>query len=125
MLDNLKIKGNSDIPEVLLDAETGILTLKGVSMPENVNEIYTPIMNWVAEYFKNPCPTTQIEFSLSYLNSASTKKISDILSYINDKYIEGNPVIINWYCEEEDANDNKIKDLAELVTFPFNFIKNK
>jgi len=125
MLDNLKIKGNSDIPDVLLDAETGILTLKGVSMPENVNEIYTPIMNWIIEYFKNPCPTTQIEFSLSYLNSASTKKISDILSYINDKYIEGNPVIINWYCEEEDANDNKIKDLAELVTFPFNFIKNK
>jgi len=124
MLRDFDFLGEEDKPHIILDATTGEFSFEGVSMPENPNEIYKPVFNWLEEYFKAPAKTTVFNIKLKYINTSSLKKISDIFNFINLKFNEGNDIKLNWfYEEEEEITESKIQDLFELILIPTNLIK--
>lgn len=102
-------KGEKDKPEVNFNPKTGELFLGGSSLPENVLEVYTPILDWLKQYILNPSPNTRFTFSFEYLNTASTNmmaRIVELLCKLNDK---GNKVQIIWNYM---TSDYDMKDLG-------------
>ncbi len=103
MSDILNIQATEDTPLVVFDKNTGQFTLSGRSLPEDAFSYYVPIMDWLAEYAKNPLPLTTINFNLEYFNTASAKqvfKITNILAEIS----KNNKVIVNWHFDEGDKD---------------------
>ncbi len=124
MLKKLEIQNKSRIyPIVLLNPKTGIFELKGRSLPEDADKFYNLIIDWLLKYVKNPSKETLFIFKLDYYNSASARKITDILlilSKINRK------VSVKWYYEEDDDVMIENGQDFELITkIPFEFIEFK
>jgi hypothetical protein len=110
-------------PEVILDPN-GTIKLTGRLIPENAEDFFNPVEEWIIEYFKNPSEITSFEISLDYINSAGTKYLLYLIHKIAHIHLNNKKLIINWYYREED------EDMLEKWTFfssnlnvPFNFIK--
>ena len=48
-MEVIKIKGSDDTPNVILDAENGMMQISGRSLPEDVAAFYEPILDWFDE----------------------------------------------------------------------------
>ncbi len=92
-------------PEIRLGDE-GPFLIAGRSIPENPEEIYLPVLDWIKAYLhRRKEEPFKLEFRLEYLNSGSTKFILEILRTIRDRMETGwNNVTLRWYFEEEDES---------------------
>lgn len=116
----IKIRGQGDIPHVVLDAENGIFELSGKSMPEDVNDFYEPIMEWLNEYKESPNPTTEFLFRMNYFNSASSKYFHDIMTTLQEIETKGFAVKVLWYHDEDDeAMEEAGEEFMDMVKIPF------
>ena len=126
MCKNQKIiSPTKNTPEVILD-QKGTIKLTGRLIPENAEDFFNPIEEWINEYFYNPADITCVEICLEYINSVGTKYLLDLIHKITHIHLKKNKkkFIINWYYKDED------EDMLEKGTFfssdldvPFNFIK--
>jgi len=122
-LEPLKIEGSQDIPEVILDANSGRIEFSGRSLPENVKEVYNPILDWIDKYVENPKKQTHIIFRLEYFNTATSKKILDIIDKLKEVMVDGNELSVDWYYIESDEDMlDTGESFSEFVDLPFNFI---
>jgi len=113
-------------PYVLLDANKGIIEISGRSFPEDANRFYKPILRWIEEYLTTPNANTQVNLKFSYFNTASSKKILELIKMISVLKKTGNKLVINWYYEEgEEDMLNAGNDFSSVVEFPFKFIEIK
>jgi len=62
-MEQIRIEGSNDSPKIVLDAKQGLIFIGGSSLPENVLDIYNPVLRWLDEYNKDPNPVTTIDFS--------------------------------------------------------------
>ncbi len=124
-LQVLEIQGTNKTPYIRFDPETGILEMKGRSIPENAVEFYKPLVDWLTEYAKNPKDKTEVNIQLEYFNTSSSKCILDVfkkLEEINKK--EGKEVVINWYYEEDDEDMLEAgEDYQSILKIPFRMIE--
>ena len=65
-MENLHLVASAKTPEVLFDSESGVLLLKGRSIPENSIEFYKPLNDWIDEYAANPKEQTTVDIKLEY-----------------------------------------------------------
>lgn len=118
-MEAIKIKGTEDTPNVILDATENIMEISGRSLPEDVSSFYGPILNWLAEYSKNPNPKTIFSFKLVYFNTASSKLILDVLMKLEDLTKKGNDVVVKWFYPEDDEDmqeaGNEYADIVEVL----------
>lgn len=49
-MENIHIEKTSKTPEVIFDAEKHYLEIKGVSIPEDSEHFYRPLMEWMIDY---------------------------------------------------------------------------
>lgn len=116
-----KIPATKNTPEVILDPE-GTIEFTGRLIPENAEEFFHPIMEWINDYSLNPADITTIEIHLEYINSAGTKYLMSMIDNIHGNAKEGK-VVINWYYEEADQDMlDKGTILSMNLNVPFNFI---
>ena len=92
-------------------------------MPENVLEVYKPVLKWLNTYIADPNPITTIDFFFEYLNTASSRMIMQILQ----KCLELNKICehleINWRYIAGDVDMRDFgQELMELTNFPINII---
>jgi len=91
---NLIIKGTGSSPELHFNVLTGKYKIEGESRPENVSDLYDPILDWVVdleshilESMKADSPSTKqthtFIFDYGYFNSASGLYIYKIISKID------------------------------------------
>jgi hypothetical protein len=119
-MEAIKIKGTEDTPNVILDAAENNMEISGRSLPEDVSSFYGPILNWLAEYSKNPNQKTIFNFRLVYFNTASSKLILDILMKLEDLSKKGNNVVVRWYYPEDDEDMQEAgNEYADIVEVPF------
>lgn len=115
------LKGTKETPEVNLQMTEGFLELSGVSLPEDPDVFYDIILEKLEEYFESPAKKTICNFKFAYFNSASSKKIYDILSLIKDAMDEGHKIEINWLTFEEDEEMIEAgEEYADLAEVPIN-----
>jgi hypothetical protein len=121
------VSPTKNTPEVILDPK-GTIKLTGRLIPENAEDFFNSIEEWINEYFCNPAEITCVEICLEYINSAGTKYLQDMIHKITHIHLKNNreKFIINWYYKDDD------EDILEKGTFfssdldvPFDFIKIK
>lgn len=118
----LKIERTEDTPEVYFDGESGELFMAGISFPDNVERFFTPVMMWLDEYINNPAPVTNVVFKFKYFNTSSSKKIYEILCFLDKLKSKGNEISIKWLYSEEDE-DIRAAGIryANMINFVFDF----
>lgn len=103
-MENIILAATETTPQVTLDFEKNILLIKGVSYPENSNEFYKPIINWLKEYLNSVDTEIILNLHIEYLNTSSTKSILNILDVFNDSFNEGKNVKIIWNYDKENQS---------------------
>ena len=129
-MNNLNLDSTQYTPAISFNPDTGKFEISGISLPENVLDFYTPILNWLDEYEKSliaqpisPPPSLQFSFRLCYYNSGSVRFLISMLQVIK-RICDHAKVRVEWFYEKDDIHlyDNG-KELEELTGLTFNFIE--
>ncbi len=117
-------EGSPKTPFVRLDGESGMVEIKGRSIPENSVEFYKPIIEWLEKFGDAPSAETNVNIQLEYFNTSSSKCILDIFKRLELIHKKGNPVEINWYYEEDDEDMFEAgEDYQSIISIPFKMIE--
>ena len=118
-MEAFKIKGEEDIPTVILDRDNSIFELSGRSIPEESVKFYPPRLNWLDEYARNPLPRTEFVFNMTYYNTSTAKQILEILLRLEDIYSMGHDVRVTWIYESGDIDmEDAGVEYARIVNVP-------
>jgi hypothetical protein len=98
-MSNLIIEPTNSTPAIQF-REDGRLLIEGRSLPENVLKFYTPLIEWASQL---TIQVVKLDINLEYLNSASSKKLLELL-----KVFDANSHIlnfmVNWHYEADDED---------------------
>lgn len=121
-MQNLIIYPTQDTPGIHFDP-IGKLSIKGISIPENVNLFYQQIFDWMDGFKAHLPERTQMNLSLEYMNTSSIKIMVQLLKNLIDECEkQQKQLVIRWICDEDD--DELIEEgelLQECVNFNFEF----
>lgn len=120
MKNSLIIEETHDTPKIILDKLNGVFEISGRSLPENAVKFYSPVLKWMEEYIVAPNQATRFEFKLDYFNSASTKKIFEVITILEKLSSNNLPVTVIWYhTKDDELIRNRGLEIKEMVELPF------
>lgn len=123
-MEKLFIDGSPKTPSIEFDAETGVLLLKGRSIPENSIEFYKPLNDWLDLYAGSPKSRTIVDVRLEYFNTSSSKCILDFFKKLERVNGSNTEVHVNWYFETDDEDMEEAgEDYKAIVGLPFTIIE--
>lgn len=102
-MEALIIEATPKTPRIVFDPAENYYEISGRSLPENVVKTYDPVIKWIEKNLgdlKNR--TIEFNFKMDYLNSASAKMISLILTKLEEFYKAGVQVEVHWYYNTDD-----------------------
>jgi len=121
-------------PGILLDPDQNRYIIRGNSRPEDVRELYFPVIEWLADFRKlllsddhsgfteeNPFV---MQFDLVYFNSSTAKFLFDIIHEFRQMKECGIPIAIIWHYDEEDIDMKEAgENLSYLAELEFIYLK--
>ena len=133
-MNKLHIEQTELTPEIVLDPGEKKFHIKGNSRPEDVRELYYPVIEWLAEsrhllqndghsVYTEEDPLI-VQFYLTYFNSSTAKFLYDIIHEIRNIKEDGVPVEVTWQYDEVDSDMLEAgEDLSYLAEFDFIYLK--
>lgn len=124
----LVIDATEFTPKALFDPSTDTFEIVGESRPEDANQFYFPILDWLDEYSDNRQweksnsgkETAEMKFYFEYFNSTSAKFIMDILMKIAELRENGMDISIKWCYDEMDTDMKDTgEEMEDLACIPF------
>jgi hypothetical protein len=98
-MKNIILEPTNSTPAVKFITD-GRLLLQGRSLPENVMKFYKPLIDW-AKLLK--ATVVKIDVNLEYLNSASSKKMFELMKILDSNECI-KELIVNWHYESDDED---------------------
>jgi len=98
-MNNLIIESTSSTPAIYFK-EDGRLLMEGRSLPENVMNFFTPLIEWASNL---TAQVVKFDIKLEYINSASSKRLLDLLK-VFDANSHINTFNIDWHYETDDED---------------------
>lgn len=124
IIENILREGSAKTPAVSFDSTSGILELKGRSIPENSVEFYKPLNDWIDTYSSSPKEKTVVDIKLEYFNTSSSKCILDLFKKLERISQKGTEVHVNWYFEQDDEDMEEAgEDYQAIIKLPFKMIE--
>jgi hypothetical protein len=121
---SLILEGTPKTPAVTFDEGTGLLELRGRSIPENSIEFFKPLIDWVDRYGRSPQARTSLHVQLEYFNTSSSKCILDLFKKLEAVRAAGNEVTVLWHYEQDDEDMLEAgEDYAGIINIPFKMIQ--
>ena len=118
-MNALRIEAKRDTPEIILDPETNVFSIKGTSHPENIREVYVPVFAWLDEYLEeikgDPGKKILFEFYYKYINSASLRYLFDLLRKMVEFQDNGTEVEIIWSYADDDEDMKEAGEELSLL----------
>ncbi|MBS1547873.1 MAG: DUF1987 domain-containing protein [Bacteroidetes bacterium] len=123
-MTGLHIDRTDRTPEVTIDPKTGLIDLRGCSIPEDAEKFYGPVFNLVERYCNAPAPQTTVRLALDYFNSSSSKFILDLLRLIDEVHASGKAAAcVEWFFEPDDLDMQEAgQDYSALLEMPVRLI---
>jgi len=125
-MENIVIKGAHDvffIPNVNFDYTACKCELGGESYLEETTKFYTPLLNWLDQYFNEVSMPLTFDFSLTYFNTSSSGAILNILNKLKSFIKSGLSITINWYYDSDDLDmKEEIEDYIYSTDLQINLI---
>ncbi|MGE5458759.1 MAG: SiaC family regulatory phosphoprotein [Methanococcaceae archaeon] len=114
-LKGIYIEGTGKTPKIEFTQPTGELVLDGRSIPENAAKVYQPLLDWVEEYVKSPCVTTNLNLKLEYFNTSSLLWITKIIIALCNIELPKAIIYVHLYFEIEDFEDGITDDVRSII----------
>ncbi|MCF6242107.1 MAG: DUF1987 domain-containing protein [Bacteroidales bacterium] len=119
----LIIDATMDTPRIHFDPKNNIFEISNKSLPEDANDFYRPVIDWLENYKRKPNKKTDFSFKLEYFNTASARYISQIITIL-DKMSKKHDVKINWYYQEIDEDMLALgEEFYEMTDMDFELIE--
>jgi hypothetical protein len=125
-MNDIYIKKTQKSPEVNFNPNEGILELKGISIPEDAEGFYAPLIEWAEQYVKMPPPTKEIiiKIKLFYFNTSTSDYMMTFFKVFKNIW---DNIKIEWYYEEEDEDMRETALHFEMIlekNFEYIVVKN-
>ncbi len=133
-MENLFIEPTEFSPKIIFDVKDRKFELVGISRPEDVINFYESIIYKVENYINRMINEHgdfngfkfHLKFDLSYMNSASSKYILQILDHFKQLFKKGAEINVDWYYDDiDDQIFEDGEDLSDVIKIPFNLIPRK
>jgi len=122
-METITIPGTPKTPTVDMNVESGIIEIKGRSIPENSIDFYRPVVEWLDKYADSPAPETKVNIQLEYFNTSSSKCILDVFKKLEPIKKANKDIHVNWYYEEDDEEMMEAGETYGTMTvIPFKLI---
>jgi len=119
----LIIDKTTKTPQVIFDPANDIYEISGRSLPENVVKTYEPVLQWIDQNVGKIQNGAVFSFKVDYLNSASAKMISLILTKLEEFYKSGISIEVKWYYNLDDDDIQSEGEIyAKLKKIPIKLI---
>jgi hypothetical protein len=119
-MEPLRIKITNSTPSIYLNNVTGNFVMTGRSFPEEAIKFYQPVIEWIKGYAEEPNENTKFTFKFEYINSASCRALCTIMEILEELFLKGKNVEVEWKYNIE---DNELKEagneLSEIYKMPF------
>ena len=122
---NLIIEATRQTPGVNFDSKKGIFHIFGQSYPEDVNEVFKPIFEWLSDFEPERGKQYIVKINMKYYNTASSRKLFDLLRTFNELYRNNYLFTVQWCYNKEDEDILESgQNFDDLTEMPFEFIVN-
>ena len=119
----LIIDKTTKTPQIVFDPVNGVYEISGRSLPENVVKTFEPALQWIDQNIGKISDPVVISFKLDYLNSASAKMVSLILTKLEEFYKSGSNIEIKWFYNYDDDDILSEGEIyAKLKKIPIHLI---
>lgn len=123
-MEKYSIDGTPKTPTISFDLGSGVLEIKGRSIPENSIEFYKPLVDALDKYAGTPKSATNVNIQLEYFNTSSSKCILDVFKKLENINKNGSAVVINWHYEEDDEDMLEAgEDYQAIINVPFKMVQ--
>ncbi len=123
-MEKYSIDGTPKTPTISFDLGSGVLEIKGRSIPENSIEFYKPLVDALDKYAGSPKTATNVNIQLEYFNTSSSKCILDVFKKLENINKNGSAVVINWHYEEDDEDMLEAgEDYQAIINVPFKMVQ--
>ena len=118
----LVITTKENSAHIEFDNETNTLVLKGHSMPEQAQQFFFPIFDWVNCYLKSNPEKTTLIVAFEYLHTGAARLVYELIKMLHKSEENGNRLTVSW-CYEEDDEDMKDlgKEFSDILGIDFSF----
>ena len=121
-MDTLLIEATAQTPLVNLNPETGVMEIKGRSIPDDPESFWGAVLTWFDNYMAHPNDETLVKIDLEYFNITSSKRILFLLYKLNELVDSGKKAKVEWYYRQSDEDMYEVgQDYAFMVHVPFDF----
>jgi hypothetical protein len=121
-MESLIVNGTPHTPEINFNRVSGMMQIKGRSIPDQPDEFWIPVLNWFESYLLQPTNRTTIVIDLEYFNISSSKRILFLLYKLNELVDKGKEAVVEWHYREADEDMYEVgQDYAYMVKVPFIF----
>lgn len=119
----LIIEKTTKTPQIIFDPSNHLFEISGRSLPENVVKTYEPVLQWIDQNIGKIQEDVVFNFKVDYLNSASAKMISLILTKLEEYYKSGSNIEVKWYYNLDDDDIQSEGEIyAKLKKIPIKLI---
>ena len=125
-METLSLQGSPKTPTIEMNAGSGVIEIKGRSIPENSIDFYRPVVEWLDTYAETAADVTEVNIQLEYFNTSSSKCILDVFKKLENVFKNNGDkgVTINWYYEEDDEDMLEAgEDYQSILKIPFKMIE--
>ncbi len=116
---SLSIEPTRKTPRIYLSMRDARFLFEGVSLPDNADEFYKPVLEWFSEYIKGPRNFTVLHLRLEDLNEDTEKFFIRLFEMFDDEKIDS-VVIVKFFVNEKNP---KLEQLYEKVVGKFKNIE--
>ncbi|MCS6821654.1 MAG: DUF1987 domain-containing protein [Microscillaceae bacterium] len=126
-MENISIEATTKTPTVILNAQQGLIEIKGVSIPEDAESFYRPLLDWLNEYVATTkLKKTIFSIKLIYFNTSTSDYIVGMMKKLKQLTNKKHEIIVRWYYEEEDEDMRDTGSHFQVIAdLPFEFIPSK
>ncbi|WP_081413730.1 DUF1987 domain-containing protein [Eisenibacter elegans] len=123
-MDNISIKKTIETPEVLFDFNQGLFEIKGVSIPEDADDFYRPLLQALEMYIaQSENADTRFRLEFNYFNTNTSAILMNMLKMLEEFYLNGHSVMVEWRAEEEDEDMYELGEyFSSLTKLPFELV---
>ena len=121
---NLAIEGSENSPEVMIDANYGVLEIKGNSTLASAEAFYKQLVRWIHAFNLHDPSTRTVNIRFETIDMKSFQCMLFLLHELEQINQAGNnKLVVNWYYTlKNDYILNLGKMYRTIVHLPFNLV---
>ncbi len=125
-MTRLNIPATEKTPSIQFDPDNNFFQIKGISLPAEAEEFYSPVLEWIKKYVTMAHKNTKFIVDLQYFNISSSKQILHIFNQLKSLVELEKDVLVEWHYDNEEEDLLEMgQDYEFMVGIPFKYIEHQ